>query len=211
MNTLCCYLFYKLTGDGVKGKGISAFAILPNKGLTVEALLDKNFLAIPTTDNKPTPFITPETVAYIFALVIGSVTIFNCDSPHSRALAHQASVLKELDDMPPDQVRAELRDSLTAFYEKILKKVGAGGSPVGKALPREAEKIPVPVPVPSTEDAEEGHGEGEDPPPPLPAAAQAAADGAAAPGCPAPPPTPPPKAAPAVKGGKSQKEGGDSA
>jgi hypothetical protein len=91
--------------------------------------------------------------------------------------------------MYPDAFRTELSDSLTAFYEKILKKVGAGGSPVGKALPREAEKIPVPVPVPSTEDAEEGHGE----PPPLPAAAQATADGAAAPCCPAPPPTPPPE------------------
>ena len=77
--------------------------------------------------------------------------------------------------MHPDAFRTELSDSLTAFYEKILKKVGAGGSPVGKALPREAEKIPVPVPVPSTEDAE------------------AAADGAAAPCCPAPPPTPPPE------------------
>ena len=61
--------------------------------------------------------------------------------------------------MYPDAFRTELSDSLTAFYEKILKKVGAGGSPVGQALPREAEKIPVPVPVPSTEDAEEGHGE----------------------------------------------------
>ena len=110
--------------------------------------------------------------------------------------------------MHPDAFRTELSDSLTAFYEKILKKVGAGGSPVGKALPREAEKIPVSVPVPSTEDAEEGHGE----PPPLPAAAQAAADGAAAPCCPAPPPTPPPlKAAPAAKGGKSRKAGGGSA
>ena len=113
--------------------------------------------------------------------------------------------------MYPDAFRTELSDSLTAFYEKILKKVGAGGSPVGKALPREAEKIPVPVPVPSTEDAEEGHGEGEDPPPDLLAASQAAADGAAAPGSPAPPPTPPPKAAPTAKGGKPRKAGGGSA
>ncbi len=45
-------------------------------------------------------------------------------------------MLKELDDMPPDEFRAELCDSLTALYEKILKKVGAGGRSVGKALPR---------------------------------------------------------------------------
>ncbi len=116
-------------------------------------------------------------------------------------------MLKELDDMPPDQVRAELRDSLTAFYEKILKKVGAEGRPVGRALPRkfESEKVPVPVSVPSvTEDAEEGHSEGKAPPPPPPAAAQAAPDGTAARGSPTPP-TPPPKPAPAAKGGKARK------
>ncbi len=115
--------------------------------------------------------------------------------------------------MYPDAFCTELSDSLTTFYEKILKKVGTRGRPVGKALPRkfEAEEIPVPVPVPSTEDAAEGHGEGKDPPPPLPAAAQAAANGAAAPGNPAPPPTPPPKAAPVAKGRKSRKAGGDSA
>ncbi len=68
-------------------------------------------------------------------------------------------MLKKLDDIPPDQFWAVLRDSLTAFYKKILKKVGAGGSPVGKALPSKFEpaKVPVPVsepiPAPSTEDA----------------------------------------------------------
>ncbi len=48
--------------------------------------------------------------------------------------------------MYPDAFCTELSDSLTAFYEKIPKKVGTRGSPVGKALPREfeAEKIPVP-------------------------------------------------------------------
>jgi hypothetical protein len=102
--------------------------------------------------------------------------------------------------MYPHAFCTELSDSLTAFYEKILKKVGAGGSPVGKALPREAEKIPVPAPVPSTEDAEEGHGErkprrtGQR----LPVALRHRR-------------RPPPKAAPAAKGGKSQKEGGGSA
>jgi hypothetical protein len=54
--------------------------------------------------------------------------------------------------MYPDAFHTELSDSLTAFYEKILKKVGTRGCAVGKALPRkfEAEKIPLPVPMPST-------------------------------------------------------------
>ena len=56
------------------------------------------------------------------------------------------------DFMYPDAFGTELSDSLTAFYEKILKKVGTKGCAVGKALPRkfEAQKIPVPVPIPST-------------------------------------------------------------
>ncbi len=32
--------------------------------------------------------------------------------------------------MPADEFRTELRDSLTAFYENILKKTGAGGRPM---------------------------------------------------------------------------------
>ncbi len=80
--------------------------------------------------------------------------------------------------MHPDAFCTELSNSLTPFYEKILRKVSTGGSPVGKALPSkfEAERVLVPVPVPSTEGAEEGHGEGEDQLPPPPAAAQAAVD-----------------------------------
>ncbi len=67
---------YKLTGEGIKGKDIAAFAILPNICLTVSALMDKLFPAIPTTNKKITQYITPKTAAYIFTLVIDSVTIF---------------------------------------------------------------------------------------------------------------------------------------
>jgi len=35
---------------------------------------------------------------------------------------HKASILKEFYAMPPDSLRTELHDSLTAFYENILKK-----------------------------------------------------------------------------------------
>ncbi len=65
---------------------------------------------------------------------------------------HKAFIPKELDFMYPDAFHTELRDSLTAVYEKILKNVCAGGCPVSKALPRkfEAAKAPVPGSVPST-------------------------------------------------------------
>ena len=116
-------------------------------------------------------FITTETVAYFFALVIACVTIFHRDSPHSRALLHEASILKELDAIPPDEYRTELRDSSTAFYEKILKKTGAGGRCVAKPLVSkfEAKTASVPVPAPSTDAdcaAEEEHPEAPAPSPP---------------------------------------------
>ncbi len=87
MNTLWCYLSYKLVGDdGATGKCLYTFAIDAQKGQTMYALLDKNFPGIPSTDNKPTPYITTEIVTYIFALVIDSVTIYHTDSLVSHAL-----------------------------------------------------------------------------------------------------------------------------
>ena len=144
-NDLWCYLFYKLSGEEKDDKGIAAFTILPAKQLTVAALLDRVFPAIPTTDNKPMPYITTKTVAYIFALILDSVTIFHQDSPHSRALQHEASILEALNAMPADEFRTELRDSLTAFYENILKKTGAGGRPVAKPLIRKFAAKAAPV------------------------------------------------------------------
>ncbi len=109
-NDLWCYLFYKLTGEEKDNKGITAFTIFPAKHLTIAALLDRVFPAIPTTDNKPMLYITTKTVAYIFALIINSVTIFHQDSPHSRALQHEASILEALNAMPADEFRTELSD-----------------------------------------------------------------------------------------------------
>ena len=37
-------------------------------------------------------------------------------------IQHKASIHKEFYAMPPDSLRTELHDSLTAFYEYILKK-----------------------------------------------------------------------------------------
>jgi hypothetical protein len=38
------------------------------------------------------------------------------------------------DAMPPDEFRTELCDSLTPFFDNILKKSGAGGRPAAKHL-----------------------------------------------------------------------------
>ena len=152
-NTLWCYLFYKLTGEEKEDKGINAFKIFPSKGLTITALLDRGFPAIAATDNKPLPFVTTKTVAYIFALIIDSVTIFHQESPNSLAHQHEASILQALNDMPADEFRTELRDSLTYFYETFLLRAGAGGRPVAKDLIRKFKVKAAPAPEAANADA----------------------------------------------------------
>jgi hypothetical protein len=46
------------------------FQICPSKNMTISSLPDRVFPAIPSTKNRPTPFITTKTVAYIFSLII---------------------------------------------------------------------------------------------------------------------------------------------
>ncbi len=70
--------------------------------MTITALLDRVFPAIASMSNQPMQYVTTKTVAYIFALVIDCVTVFHQVSPHSRALQHEASILQELNSMPPD-------------------------------------------------------------------------------------------------------------
>ncbi len=43
-------------------------------------------------------------------------------------------VMWKIRSMPPDEFRIELCDSLTAFYDNILRKSGAGGRPAAKHL-----------------------------------------------------------------------------
>jgi hypothetical protein len=121
-NNLLCYVLYKEKDD----KGIAAFSIVLSKNLSITALLDRDFPAIAATNNQPMQYVTTKTVAYIFALVIECVTVFRQASPYSHTLQHEASILKDIDSMPPDDFRTELCGSLTDFYENILKKAGAG-------------------------------------------------------------------------------------
>jgi hypothetical protein len=127
------------------------------------------------------PYVTTKTVAYIFALVIDCCTE---DSPHSRALQHEAPILKELDSMPPDDFWTELRGSLTDFYENILKKAGSGGRPV--AMPLSPKFVTKAASLPAPDPAAGADGDDNNvvvpqadsdaaAPPPGPAAAEAAA------------------------------------
>jgi hypothetical protein len=197
-NSLWCHLFHVLSLT----KGMSFFQICPSKNMHISSLLDRVFPAIPSTKNEKTPFISTKTVAYIFGLVIDSVTLHHTDSPHSRALEHEATMLQELDSMTPDAFRAELRTALISFYEGILKVPGAGGRPVAKNIKRRfaGKHADAPAPAPAPTDGAPTDGAPADGAPADGAPADgAAADGAAA-GVDSRAETPAPEAAPAASG-----------
>ncbi len=85
--------------------------------------------------------------------------------------------------MPPDEIRTELRDTLIAFYENILKKSGAGGRPAAKHQVRHQDSIrsrPTCGPMPVISDdananAVKPPADAAAAPPPAPAAEAAAA------------------------------------
>ena len=58
-------------------------------------------------------------------------------------IQHKASILKEFYAMPPDSLLTELHDSLTAFYENILKKTKT------TTMPEAAPPAPA-TPMPTT-------------------------------------------------------------
>jgi hypothetical protein len=108
-NSLWCHLFHVLSST----KGMNFFHIRPSKNLTISAFVDRVFPPIKSTKNMQSPFITAKTVAYIFVLIIDSLTLHHTDGSHSRALQYEATILQALDEMPRDEFRTDLRDSLS--------------------------------------------------------------------------------------------------
>ena len=73
-----------------------------------------------------------------------NLTYFN----KTLVIQYKASILKEFYAMPPDSFWTELYDSLTTFYENILKKTKTTTMPKGpKPLP---PATPMPMPTPSS-------------------------------------------------------------
>ena len=122
-NELFCRLFHALT----KSQGLAALVINPAKASTIKELLESTFPAIKSTKNSPTPYVTPVTAAYIFGLVIDSVTALQTESTNQRALRCESMARQELETMTIDAFHTELRLALTSYYEGILKMEGASG------------------------------------------------------------------------------------
>jgi len=132
VNALWCHLYQAVSS----AKGMNFYQILPTKDLSISTLFEREFPPIAATMNRPTPFINPNMVAYIFSLIIDSSTVHNAESHHARVFQYEATVLKVLKSMPADDFRSELRSALISYYDGILKIPGACGRPEAQAFKR---------------------------------------------------------------------------
>ena len=132
VNALWCHLYHAISS----AKGMNFFQILPAKQLSISTLFEREFPPIAANKNRPTPFINPNTVAYIFSLIIDSATVHNAESPHARALQYEATILKVLKSLPAEDFRSELRSALISYYDGILKIPGACGRPEAQVIKR---------------------------------------------------------------------------
>jgi hypothetical protein len=60
--------------------------INPTKSNTIHSLLNKQFPAIKSSDNKPTYYVTPKTIGYIHWIVTDCITCLPFDACNQRAL-----------------------------------------------------------------------------------------------------------------------------
>jgi hypothetical protein len=75
------------------------------------------------------PIISPQTVAYIHALIIDSISVAFEDSINIRALQHESAKLDVYTKMTPDSSKTQSQEVLTAYYEDIKGIQGASGCP----------------------------------------------------------------------------------
>jgi hypothetical protein len=139
-NNLWCYLFYKLTGEEKR------FYDCPGKELDHCSPLGQSFPRHPGIRQHANAVCHHQDSRLHLRPRHRLCHHLSSRLPDSPALQHEASILEALNDMPADEFRTELSDSLTAFYQNILKKTGAGGRPVAKPLIRKFVTKAAPVP-----------------------------------------------------------------
>ena len=172
-NDLLAHLFDALS----KSQGMVALTISPSKDNTISALLKNTFPAIKSTNDLPTPWISPSTIAYIHGLIIDSVTALQTDSVTTRAFRCETMARQELESMTLAEFHDELRLALTSYYEGIVKMEGASCVVLKVAYKRPIKRLSaIQDPPPPANDAADD-----------PAAAAPAAPAAAAAASPAKP------------------------
>ena len=67
--------------------------INPAKNLTVHMLMQKQFPAIKSSDNKPTMYVTPKTIGCIHGIVTDCIPHLSSDANNQRALRNEIMIL----------------------------------------------------------------------------------------------------------------------
>ncbi len=86
---------------------MSALEIVPSKLYTVTRLMQISFPGIKGTDGERTPLVSKQTIGYIHALMIDTVTTLTTEPPRARALRNETMVVEEL-ELSKDVFRSEL-------------------------------------------------------------------------------------------------------
>jgi hypothetical protein len=81
-NLLAAHMFHILTGC----QAMQHLQINPTKNQTIHTLLQRQFPAIKSSNNKPTYYVTPKTIGYIHGIVTDCITCLSTDACNQRAL-----------------------------------------------------------------------------------------------------------------------------
>ena len=178
-NMLAAHMFNVLTGC----QAMQQLLINVSKNNTIHSLLQKQFPAIKSSDNKPTYYVTPKTIGYIHAIVTDCIPRLPSDTCNQHALRNETMILEVLEAQEPAVFRQQLFSTLTTYYEEIQSMSGAGGRPKPKHFKRTmiADEEAAGGGEPIEEAAAEAGDNAAQPPP---AADDAAPDPAATPGPP---------------------------
>ncbi len=87
--------------------------INPTKNRTIHSLLQKQFPAIKSSDDKPTYYVTPKTTSYIHGLVTDTITCLSSDACNQRDLRNEIMILEVLEAQEQAVFRQKLFNTLT--------------------------------------------------------------------------------------------------
>jgi hypothetical protein len=130
-NELFAYVYEALS----RGKGMMKLQILPGKNQTIASVLHETYPVLKCFDNEKLALISPQTVAYIRALIIDSISIQSEDTINTLAFEHESTMLNAYTKMETDSFKSQLRTVLTAYYQDI-KVTGASGGSKSKVVKR---------------------------------------------------------------------------
>jgi hypothetical protein len=100
-NELFSYFYEALS----RGKGMMQLQILPGKNQTIASVLHETFPVLKCFNNEKLALISPQTVAYIHALIIDSISIQFEETINALALEHESMMLDAYTEMETDSFK----------------------------------------------------------------------------------------------------------